>query len=35
MPFGQKPDLKRGVVIEFDQIHGEAVKPACYGKAKV
>jgi hypothetical protein len=28
MPFGQKPDLKSGVVVDFDQIYGEAIKPA-------
>ncbi len=28
MPFGQKPDLKRGVVVDFDQIYNEAIKPA-------
>ena len=28
MPFGQKPDLKSGVVIDFDQIYNEAIKPA-------
>jgi len=28
MPFGQKPDLKSGVVVNFDQIYNEAIKPA-------
>jgi hypothetical protein len=28
MPFGQKPDLKSGVAIDFDQIYNEAIKPA-------
>jgi len=28
MPFGQKPDLKSGVVVDFDQIYNEAIKPA-------
>jgi hypothetical protein len=28
MPFGQKPDLKSGVVVDFDQICDEAIKPA-------
>jgi len=28
MPFGQKPDLKSGVVIDFDQIYNDAIKPA-------
>ena len=28
MPFGQKPDLKSGVVVDFDQIYREAIKPA-------
>jgi tetratricopeptide (TPR) repeat protein len=28
MPFGQKPDLKSGVVIDFDQIYNEAIKPS-------
>jgi tetratricopeptide (TPR) repeat protein len=28
MPFGQKPDLKSGVVVDFDQIYSEAIKPA-------
>jgi hypothetical protein len=27
MPFGQKSDLKSGVVIDFDQIYNEAIKP--------
>src|SRR5204862_8319891 len=28
MPFGQKPDLKSGVVVHFDQIYNAAIKPA-------
>jgi tetratricopeptide (TPR) repeat protein len=28
MPFGKKPDLKSGVVVDFDQIYNEAIKPA-------
>ena len=28
MPFGQKPDLKSGVIVDFDQIYNEAIKPA-------
>lgn len=28
MPFGLKPDLKSGVVVDFDQIYNEAIKPA-------
>jgi tetratricopeptide (TPR) repeat protein len=28
MPFGQKADLKSGVVVDFDQIYNEAIKPA-------
>ena len=28
MPFGQKPDLKSGTVVDFDQIYNKAVKPA-------
>ena len=31
MPFGQKPDLKSGVVVDFDQIYNEAIKPAIEG----
>jgi tetratricopeptide (TPR) repeat protein len=31
MPFGQKPDLKSGVVVDFDQIYDEAIKPAIEG----
>src|SRR6266487_4110832 len=31
MPFGQKPDLKSGVVVDFDQIYREAIKPAIEG----
>jgi tetratricopeptide (TPR) repeat protein len=28
IPFGQKSDLKSGVVVDFDQIYNEAIKPA-------
>jgi hypothetical protein len=28
MPFGQKPDLKSGVVVGFDQIYNDAINPA-------
>jgi hypothetical protein len=28
MPFGRKPDLKSGVVVDFDQIYNDAIKPA-------
>jgi hypothetical protein len=28
MLFGQKPDLKSGVIVDFDQIYNEAIKPA-------
>src|SRR5216110_1007480 len=28
MPFGQKSDLKSGVVVDFDQIYNAAIKPA-------
>jgi hypothetical protein len=28
MPFGQKPDLKSGVLVDFDQIYDNAIKPA-------
>jgi tetratricopeptide (TPR) repeat protein len=28
MPFGQKPDLKSGVIVDFDQIYNEGIKPA-------
>ena len=28
MPFGQKPDLKSGVVVDFAQIYNDAIKPA-------
>jgi len=28
MPFGQKSDFKSGVVVDFDQIYNEAIKPA-------
>ena len=31
MPFGQKSDLKSGVVVDFDQIYREAIKPAIRG----
>jgi tetratricopeptide (TPR) repeat protein len=31
MPFGKKPDLKSGVVVDFDQIYREAIKPAIEG----
>jgi hypothetical protein len=37
MPFGPKADLKSGVVIDFDQIYDEAIKPAiedCDGKGR-
>ena len=27
MPFGQKSDLKNGVVVDFDQIYNETIKP--------
>src|SRR5205809_7402487 len=27
MPFGQKSDLRSGVVVDFDQIYNEAIKP--------
>jgi hypothetical protein len=27
MPIGQKPDLKSGVVVDFDQIYNDAIKP--------
>lgn len=33
MPFGQKPDLKSGVVVDFDQIYNEAIKPAIEARA--
>jgi hypothetical protein len=26
MPFGQKPDLKSGVLVDFDQIYSDEVK---------
>jgi hypothetical protein len=29
--FGQKPDLKSGVLVDFDQIYNEAIKPAIEG----
>jgi hypothetical protein len=28
MPFGQKPNLKSGVVVHFDQIYNDAIKSA-------
>jgi hypothetical protein len=28
MPLGHKPDLRNGVVVDFDQIHNNAIKPA-------
>ena len=28
MPFGQKSDLKSGVIVDFDQIYNNAIKPA-------
>lgn len=28
MPFGQKSDIKSGVIVDFDQIYNEAIKPA-------
>jgi hypothetical protein len=28
MPFGQKSDLKSSVLVDFDQIYNEAIKPA-------
>jgi hypothetical protein len=28
MPFGQKPDLKSGTVVDFDQIYNQVIKPA-------
>ena len=28
MPFGQKSDLKSGVLVDFDQVYNEAIKPA-------
>ncbi len=31
MPFGQKPELKSVVVVDFDQIYNEAIKPAIEG----
>ena len=33
MPFGQKPDLKSGVLVDFDQIYNEAIKPAIEARA--
>jgi hypothetical protein len=26
MPFGQKPDFKSGMVVDFDQIYNEAIE---------
>ena len=35
MPFGQKPDLKSGVIVDFDQICCEAIKhTTCRWKAE-
>jgi hypothetical protein len=31
MPFGQKSDPKSGVLVDFDQIYNEAIKPAIEG----
>jgi hypothetical protein len=31
MPFGQKADLKNGVIVDFDQIYNEAIKPTIEG----
>ena len=31
MPFGQKAELKNGVIVDFDQIYNEAIKPAIEG----
>ena len=31
MSFGHKPDLKNGVVVDFDQIQNNAIKPAIEG----
>src|SRR5215510_4696366 len=31
MPFGQKSDLKSGVLVDFDQIYNEAIRPAIEG----
>ncbi len=31
MPFGQKADLKSGVVVDFDQIYNDGIKPAIEG----
>jgi len=31
MPFGQKSDLKSGVVVDFEQIYNEEIKPAIEG----
>jgi hypothetical protein len=28
MPFGQKSDLKSGVVVDFDRIYNKGIKPA-------
>ena len=37
MPFGQKSDLKSGVLEDFDQIYNEAIKPTiedCDGRGR-
>ena len=31
MPFGHKSDLKSGVIVDFDQIYDEPMKPAIEG----
>jgi hypothetical protein len=31
VPLGQKPDLRSGVVVDFDQIYNVAIKPAIGG----
>ena len=31
MPFGKKPELKSGMVVDFDQIYNTAIKPAIEG----
>jgi hypothetical protein len=28
VPLGQKPDLRSGVVVDFDQMYNVAIKPA-------
>jgi hypothetical protein len=30
MPFGKKPDLASGVIVDFDSIYDLAIKPAIY-----